>query len=116
MIINLNLSQTLYAAGTTTGITKTTGLRRQTLANTNETKILEADDYTDNLSLRLFIHNTSSTSGRYVDIRLGTVASSTLLGRMYNGEWAYIPWAGTADINIQVSNTDIVVEWMLLYQ
>ena len=111
----LNVSMDINAAGTTTGITKTTGLRRQTFANTNETKILEADDYTDNETSRLYIKNTSSTAGRYIDITLGTVAG-TKIGRLYNGEWAFIPWANTADINLQVSNIDIVFEWTLLYQ
>jgi hypothetical protein len=113
--LSLNVSMEINAAGTTTGITKTTGLRRETFANTNETKILEADDYTDNETSRLYIKNTSSTAGRYIDITLGTVAG-TKIGRLYNGEWALIPWANTADINLQVSNIDIVFEWTLLYQ
>jgi hypothetical protein len=112
----LSVSMEINAAGTTTGITKTTGLRRQTFANTNETQILEADDYTDNETSRLYIKNTSSTAGRYIDITLGSVGASAKIGRLYNGEWAFIPWANTADINLQVSNIDIVFEWTLLYQ
>lgn len=114
--LNLGVSMELNAAGTKTGMTKTTGLRRQTFANTNETKILEADDYTDNDSSRLYIKNISSTTGRYVDIFLGPSGSSTKIGRLYDGEWAFIPWANTADINLQVSNTDIIFEWTLIYQ
>ena len=114
--LSLNVSMDIVAAGTTTGITKTTGLRRQTFPNTNETKILEADDYTDNETSRLYLKNTSSTSGRYIDIFIGPSGSSTKIGRLYNGEWALIPWANTADINLQVSNTDILFEWTLLYQ
>ena len=114
--LSLNVSMDIVAAGTTTGITKTTGLRRQTFPNTNETKILEADDYTDNETSRLYLKNTSSTSGRYIDIFLGPSGSSTKVGRLYNGEWALIPWANTADINLHVSNTDILFEWTLLYQ
>jgi len=114
--LSLNVSMDIVAAGTTTGITKTTGLRRQTFPNTNETKILEADDYTDNETSRLYLKNTSSTAGRYIDIFLGPSGSSTKVGRLYNGEWALIPWANTADINLQVSNTDILFEWTLLYQ
>ena len=114
--LSLNVSMEINAAGTTTGITKTTGLRRQTFPNTNETKILEADDYTDNDTSRLYLKNTSSTSGRYIDIMLGTAGASTKIGRLYNGEWVLIPWANTADINLIVSNTDILFEWTLLYQ
>ena len=114
--LNLNVSMEINAAGTTTGVTKTTGLRRETFANTNETKILEADDYTDNETSRLYIKNTSSTAGRYIDITLGGVGASAKIGRLYNGEWALIPWANTADINLTVSNTDIIFEWTLLYQ
>lgn len=115
-VLSLNVSMEINAAGTTTGITKTTGLKRQTFANTNETLILESDDYTDNETSRLYIKNTSSTAGRYIDITLGTKGASAKIGRLYNGEWALIPWANTADINLIVSNTDIIIEWMLLYQ
>jgi len=114
--LSLNVSMDIVAAGTTTGVTKTTGLRRQTFPNTNETKVLEADDYTDNETSRLYLKNTSSTAGRYIDIMLGTAGASTKIGRLYNGEWALIPWANTADINLIVSNTDILFEWTLLYQ
>ncbi len=114
--LSLNVSMEINAAGTTTGVTKTTGLRRQTFPNTSETKILEADDYTDDETSRLYLKNTSTTSGRYIDIMLGAAGASTKIGRLYNGEWALIPWANTADINLIVSNTDILFEWTLLYQ
>ena len=65
--LSLGVSMELVGAATTTGITKTTGLRRQTFANTNETKVLEADDYVDNKTHFLYVKNISTTAGRYLD-------------------------------------------------
>jgi hypothetical protein len=114
--LSLGVTMELVAAATTTGITKTTGVRRQTFANTNETKVLEADDYVDNKTHFLYVKNISTTAGRYLDIHLGTSGASAKIGRLYNGEWAFIPWAATADVNLQVSNIDILFEWTLLYE
>lgn len=114
--LSLIVSHELNAAATTTGLTETTGLRRQTMASTAETKLIEEGDYTDDTSNWLYFKNTSSTATRYVDITIGTIGSSIKLARVYNGEWAFIPYAGNADINVQVNNTDIVLEWMLIHE
>ena len=113
--LSLVVSAEFNAAGTTTGLTETTGLRRQTMASTAETKLIEEGDYTDDTSNWLYFKNTSSTATRYVDITIGSIGSSIKLARVYNGEWALIPYAGNADVNVQVNNTDIILEWMLIH-
>jgi hypothetical protein len=115
----MSISKTfeLNAAGTTTGALHTTGLRRQTMGSTAETLLIDGADYTTNQSHWLFIHNTSTTATRYIQVSIGTIGgSSIVMSRIYDGEWAFIPYNGTEDINIAVNNTDIVVEWTLIYE
>lgn len=114
--LNLEVSQTLFKAGASTDIAETTGLARYSSGATSETKILEADDYTDNKASKLYIKNTSSTRTDYVQITLGPSGSSTTIGRLYGGEWAFIPWGGASDVNVIQSSASIVLEWMLFYE
>ena len=113
--LNMTSSFTLYNAGTTTGMSKTTGLARYSTGSTSETKLLEGDDYTSAKAHKLYIKNTSATRTEYVDILVGTIGG-TWLGRLYGGEWGLIPWSGNNDVNLTASTTTIVVEWMLIYE
>lgn len=113
-VLSLNVTESLNAAGTTVGLKKTGGLRRQTMASTSEILLLSKASYIDNTSNWLYIKNTSVTLGRYVDVFVGTIGTSLKLSRIYQDEWGFIPFAGNEDINLQVSNTDIIVEWMLI--
>jgi|7_EtaG_2_1085326.scaffolds.fasta_scaffold264227_1 hypothetical protein len=115
--LDLSTVMTLYTSGTTTGMSKTTGLARYSTATTSETKLLEAGDYTDSKAHKLYIKNTSTTRSEYVQITTGTIASgSTTIGRLYGGEWGLIPWHGASDINVIQSVTGITIEWMLFYE
>ena len=113
--LSMELTSTLYKAGGSVDIAKTTGLARYSTGSTSETKLLESDDYTSAKAHKLYIKNTSTTRTDYVDILVGTI-SGTWLGRLYGGEWGLIPWSGNNDINLTQSATTIVVEWMLFYE
>ncbi|QDP46419.1 MAG: hypothetical protein GOVbin1709_81 [Prokaryotic dsDNA virus sp.] len=114
--LDLEVTQTLYKAGASTDIALATGLARYSAGTTSETKILEADDYTDNKAAKLYIKNTSTTRSDYIYLTLGTAGSSSTIGRLYGGEWALIPWSGASDINLNQSGASIVIEWMLFYE
>ena len=116
-ILAVDDTMTLYNAGTSTGMTKTTGLARQSFTAATETKILEADDYTNNKAAKLYIKNTDLAGGSAstVTITVGTIAA-TSLGILHNDEWALIPWSTVADINLTCSSATTVVEWMLIFE
>ena len=114
--ISLIPSNTLYDAATSTGMSKTTGLARYSTGGTSETKILESGDYTSDKAHKIYIKNTSTTRTEYIDVTIGTVDGSTKIGRLYAGEWAFMPWSGTADLNVTQSAASIVIEWMLIYE
>tara|TARA_Y100000310_G_scaffold309300_1_gene353252 strand:+ start:22 stop:417 length:396 start_codon:yes stop_codon:yes gene_type:complete len=113
--LSLEITSTIYKAGASTDIAKTTGLARYSTGTTSETKLLESDNYTSAKAHKLYIKNTSTTRTDYVDILVGTI-SGTWLGRLYGGEWGLIPWSGNNDVNLTQSATSIVVEWMLFYE
>jgi hypothetical protein len=116
-IIAIDDTMTLYNAGTTTGMSKTTGLARQTFAASTETKLLEADDYTDNKASKLYIKNTDLSGGSASNVRitLGTI-SGTTIGLLHNDEWALFPWSAASDINVTCSSASTIVEWMLIFE
>jgi hypothetical protein len=105
--LNLSTSSTLTKAGTTTGMTDTTGLARRTTSfgssSTIDTVVVyRADDYTSNKANKVYIKNTSSTSTEYFTIyitgdRAGETHSDTdgltEIGRLYAGDWAFFPWS-----------------------
>ena len=110
----LTSSATLTAAGNSTGIANTYGLSRKTTANTNEYTLFAAADYTDDKAHKLYLKNISTTAAEYFIVEV----AGTVVGRIYAGDWALIPWAadttGTnCDIDITPSASDMTLEYML---
>ena len=110
----LTSSATLTAAGNSTGIANTSGLSRKTTANTNEYTLFAAADYTDDKAHKLYLKNISTTAAEYFIVEV----AGTVVGRLYAGDWALIPWAadttGTnCDIDITPSASDMTLEYML---
>lgn len=114
-VLAIDDTATLTKLGSATGLSETTGLARATFT-TSETKILEADDYTDNKAAKLYIKNTDSSGTNTVRILIGPSGSSTTIGWLDPDDWAFIPWSGASDINVQCSATTTIVEWMLFYE
>jgi len=106
---NLSLSaiSTLTTAGSSTGVTQSSGLTRKTLTFASsgviDSKVLyRADDYTANGANKIYIKNMSTTAAEYFTVYLtgGDNADSsnigvTELGRLYAGDWAFFPWNAT---------------------
>lgn len=111
---SLALSQTatLTKAGTLTGLSETTGVGRKTTGATATIALVEAADYSDNLAHKVYIKNTSSTATEYFTVACGATAT---VGRLYAGDWAFMPWNGDRDLNITPSvGTSMTVEYMLI--
>ena len=122
--INLSNSKTLTNAGTTVGITGSTGLAAKTFASTANVVLIDASTTfaTGSGHEKVYIKNTSSSSTQYVQILLGTVE----IGRLYGGDWMFMPTAfGSDDFDNDGEGTDLEVtpstadsvtlEYMVLY-
>ena len=116
-VLAIDDTMTLYDKGTTTGMTKTTGLARQTFAAATATRILSASDYTTNKCHKLYIKNTDSSGTHTVEIKIGDLSGTNLnLGFLDPDQWALIPWSAGADVNVECSSASTVVEWMLIFE
>ena len=100
----LSTTATLTTAGSSTGVTQTTGLARKTITFGSDYEdsvvLYRADDYTADGANKVYIKNTSSTVAEYFEILItgsgGTAgAGVTELGRLYAGDWAFFPWNAT---------------------
>ncbi len=109
--LTLSDSANLTTAGTSTAITQTTGLARRTTAVVGTTALIDtevlyrADDYTADGANKIYIKNTSTTPAQYITISLTgdrggethTYANSLIeVGRLYAGDWMFMPWNATA--------------------
>jgi len=90
---NLSFTTTsiLTTAGTSTGLSNTTGLARKTTSSTNKVTLFYADDYTADKAHKLYFRNTESNAALYFTISIG----STDVGRVYANDWALIPWSAS---------------------
>jgi hypothetical protein len=117
---NLSLSSTttLYDAGTTTGLTQYEMGR--VLIPSSDTNVILIDATTAGAadSSKVYIANKNTDVTHYVVISINSVE----LGRLYSGDWMFIPWsqsATTHDIEIYCPAalaTTCDVEYMVFNQ
>jgi len=132
-ITNLNF---LNKAGSTTGLDKTSGLRRRTLTATTSVDLIQLDHFqetgeviTENKAAKVYIKNLGTSSAQHVKVCIGQEdadANTEEIGRLYGGDWMFIPWAavwasldanGNQDIYVIPSNGDsVTLEWMVIYE
>jgi len=93
----LSTTSTLTTAGTSTGVTQTSGLSRKTVTYGTRAAIVHsalyrAGDYTADKASKVYIKNVSTTAAEFFTIKVG----DETLGRLYAGEWAFFPWAAAS--------------------
>lgn len=111
----LSTTATLTKAGTATGLDETTGVSRKFFATAQTAyNLITAADYTTPISAKVYIKNLSTTAAEYVNVELG--ANNVVLGRLYAGDWALLPWDGANDIDIDTSAVNMSVEYMVIYE
>ena len=109
----LSKTATLTKAGTTTGLAQTTGVGRKTTTASSAVTLFAETDYTDAKAHKIYLCNTSSTATEYATITVGTQN----VGLLYAGDWAFIPWDGTADFKYTPSvATSFTLEYQLFIE
>ena len=134
--ISISNTATLSKAGSTTGLDKTSGLRRRTLAATTSVDLIQLDHFqetgeviTENKAAKVYIKNIGTSSAQHVKVCIGqedASADTEEIGRLYGGDWMFIPWAAVwtsadhndnEDIYVIPSNGDsVTLEWMVIYE
>ena len=122
--LSISNTATLYTAGTNTGISETTGLARKKFATTSNTILLDhgltsgvAADVTADKSAKVYIKNINDRGDgtKFVNILLVTRE----IGRLYGGDWMFIPWSGGSgkDIEFTASDaTETTLEYVVFYE
>jgi hypothetical protein len=109
----LTTTATLTTAGTATGISQAAGLSRATTTSTGAVTLFSASAYADDKADKIYFKVTNDESARYVLITVGSQA----VGRLYAGDWALIPWDGTADFKYTPGQSDsTTVEYMMFHE
>ena len=113
--LSISSSTTLLKAGVTTGLDQTTGLTRKLYATAQDaTTLIAAADYTDSKAHKVYIKNVGTSTTEYFTIELG--ASNIIIGRLYGGDWMFIPYGGQEDIDIDSSDVNMQLEYMVIYE
>lgn len=112
--IALTVTAKLNKAGVSDSLDQIYGVSRKIYsAATTADNLFAAADYADDGAHKIYIKNASTTVGDYINIEVGS--SNVSIGRLYSGEWAFIPWDGTNDIDIDTS-AGLTIEYALIYQ
>ena len=120
--INLSNTATLTTAGTTTGITETTGLARKKIASSSLQDLITVanTDVTAAKSAKVYIKNTGTATDKYALIGIGDSSGTPIyLGRLYGNDWMFFPWDANSgeDITITMSDaTETVIEYMVFFE
>ncbi len=121
-VLSISNSATLTTAGTDTGLSEFTGLARKKTNTGSNTVLLdsgagEAADVTADKSAKVYIKNVNDRGDgtKFVTILLTAVE----IGRLYGGDWMFIPWAGGSgkDIEFTASDTtETTLEYCVFYE
>jgi hypothetical protein len=111
--LSITTSSTLYKAGTTIGLEQTTGLAKKVYAAAqSNTTLISAGDYADDTHSRVYIRNSGSSTTDFFTV---TIASgNSVIGRLYGGDFLFIPYEGEEDIDISSSATNMELEFMVI--
>lgn len=113
--LSISSTTTLLKAGLTAGIDQTTGLTRKLYATAQTaTALIASADYTDAKAHKVYIKNVGTSTTEYFTIEIG--ASNILIGRLYGGDWMFIPYGGEQDIDIDSSAVNMQLEYMVIYE
>ena len=115
--LSLTTTNTLHKSGGCTGIDVIEQGTKRSAAAGNVT-VLDADlsgaSWTANGSNKVYIANLSTSTTEYWTIKLDSTTAEEI-GRLYGGDWMFIPWAADTadDIIATSSNTDMELEYIV---
>ena len=113
--LSLSSTATLTKAASATGLDQTTGVARKFFASAQaNTNLIAAADYTAGKAHKVYIKNTSTSNSEFITVELG--GSNVSLGRLYGGDWLFVPYDGNNDVDIDTSDVNMTVEYLVIYE
>ena len=106
-VLAISKTTQLKKAGVATGLDQTTGV------GTAAYTLFSQSTYTNNKAHKVYIRVNSNNVTEYVTLTIG----SQSVGRLYGGDFVFMPWDGTADIKLTPSvSTALAVEYFLAFE
>ena len=113
--LSITSTMALNKAGTVVGLDQSTGLARKVYATAqSNATLISAADYDDNIHAKVYIKNPGASSTDYFTLTYG--ASNIVIGRLYGGDFIFLPYEGEQDIDITSSTTSMELEFLVIYQ
>jgi hypothetical protein len=113
--LSLSATQTLYKAGTTTGVEEYDMGRVVVPAGGSPLILVDATAAGNDKAGKIYVANKNTDETNYVIISM----NDTVIGRLYSGDWMFIPWSQvdvSADIEVKAPNEANAVEWVFFHE
>ena len=113
--LSLSSTATLYDAGTTTGLTQYDSGRVKIPGDGNIYVLLDSTAAGVNKANRVYVINKNTDETHYVEMMI----DETVLGRLYAGDWMYIPWSqadAASNLEIKAPNELNTVEYAFFHE
>jgi len=114
--LNLTKTTLLTKAGTDTGLDEFTGITKRIYpaAVTDTVIAADADYASTTVAHKVYIANdTPDNLTSYITIEL---EGNILLGRLYPGDFCFLPWAGTLDIMVTTVDPSVCINYGVFSQ
>lgn len=117
--LGVSNQSTLHTAGTTTGVNTMTSVTK-VLSSTDQVDLILASSVSTTHNY-VYINNPSTDHTEYFNIGIGNAGGGTPtdteeIGRLYGGDWMFIPWSAGANEDIIITPsvaTDMTVEYQV---
>mgnify|MGYP003113437188 FL=1 len=112
--LSVSATQTLYKAGTTTGLDGVQ-YERLEVPTGDVYDIVDATSAGANKANKVYIANKNTTETNYVDVYVAALN----IGRLYAGDWMFIPLeaaAATQDVGVEAIGAAQHIEFALIHE
>ena len=113
--LSLSTTTTLYDAGTTTGLTQYDSGRVEIHGDNNIYVLIDSTAAAVDKGNRVYIANKNTDETHYVIVSI----DEAVLGRLYAGDWMFIPWSQTdaaADLEVRAPNEVNTIEYVVFHE
>tara|TARA_R110000765_G_scaffold32257_2_gene75079 strand:- start:600 stop:998 length:399 start_codon:yes stop_codon:yes gene_type:complete len=114
MRMNYYKTATLHKAGGCKGLEKIQSSTKE-YTSVSKVELLDQTEVTTDKANKLYIKNLSVDSTEFITVSLTTEE----LGRLYAGDWMFIPWSGDGTTNIEVQPSvasSMKIEYVLVHE
>jgi hypothetical protein len=112
---NMTKTATLTKAASSTGLDEFTGItsRKYPAAQTDTVVVADSIYVDTTVAHKVYIRNTSTGVSDYILVEL---EGNVIIGRLYPGDWMFIPYGGTLDVQVTTIATNVTIEYGVFSQ